>query len=189
MTVRAHIYIVNNPLWIVFPLLISLVIFISCVPKKAKLTGKGEEKLKLTTLDVGGRGRTDTWRWTRPAKDGEKEVLVREEIDLNFDGRVDLHKTYDADKLSEQRLDLDFDGIMDRIESYEEGKLKKTAVSHTFSGQIDTWRFYEKEILVRVERDTNKDKKADEWMYYEKGKLKRTARDLNYDGVVDTWEE
>jgi antitoxin component YwqK of YwqJK toxin-antitoxin module len=179
VTLRAHTYVVK--------LLVLTAAALACAarntsPEEVQTDGT----LKLQKLDVTGRGKFDTWRWTRPTKD--EEILVREDVDLNSDGKVDIRKMFVGEKISRIELDLDFDGKMDQIETYEDGLLTKTEISHGFSGHPNTWRFYEKGLLTRVERDTNGDRKPDEWLYYEQENLQRFARDYNFDGVVDNWE-
>jgi len=186
MTIRAHIYDVNylRVILIVLPLLLGG----NCAKSKPIQKQKRESGITLTKLDVAGRGKTDTWRWTKANKDGTGEILIKEEIDLNLDGKVDLKKTYSQGKLAVIQMDLDFDRIFDLTEFYEDGILVRIESSHHFSGKPDTWRFYKKGTLIRIERDTNSDDKADEWRYYVDGKIERIGRDYNFDGVVDAWE-
>lgn len=183
MTLRAHICVVN------FSLFLALSTIHGCASKaKPAPKAKSSSETVLKTLDVGGMGRPDTWRWVRPSPNGKFEVLLKEEIDLNHDGKVDIQKLYNDGKLSRIAMDLDFDRRFDLTEIYDHGVLARIESSRRFDGNIDTWRFYEKGELVRMERDTNADGKADEWHYYVDNRLERTARDLNFDGVVDIWE-
>ena len=179
MTLRSHIYVVN------FLILTSL-LGLACAGRPHQ--AREEAGLKLTALDVAGRGKPDTWRWTKPAEGTNPEILVKEELDLNLDGKWDLRRYFDAGTLSRMEIDLDFDGKPDVVEFYEKGLLSRVESSHNFSGKVDTWKFYEKGVLTRIERDTNGDGKPDEWLYYSDGRLKRLGRDLNFDGIVDTWE-
>lgn len=193
MTLRAHIYIVNN-CHVRRSLVLCVAaagVFLAC-GGKAPVAGPSTkaEGLQVEKLDVSSRGRTDTWRYTQPAAEGKSAQLVREEKDLNGDGRVDFTKSLDADgTVRTIQMDLDFDGRPDQVETYEGGKLVKVERSQSLSGKFDSWRFFDHGDLIRVERDTNGDGKVDEWEYYEKNRLARTGRDLNFDGIVDLWEE
>ncbi len=186
VTLRAHIYIVNKRRWMT---LMALLCAFGCASGTGNVSSASKEELKVTALDVSGRGKPDTWRTTRPSGDGKGEILVREEVDLNLDGKVDLTKSYENSKISKIIMDLDFDGRPDLTEFYENGEKVRDEGSRGFSGKVDTWRYFDKGVLQRVERDTNGDGKPDHWMYYEKGALKRTGIDLDFDGVVDTWQE
>lgn len=182
MTLRSHIYVVKF-------LLLTLLTFTGCASVRgggSDTTLKGD--LKTEALDVAGRGSPDTWRWIQPATGELPEMVVREEMDLNLDGKWDFRKNYTGGVLVENIIDLDFDGRPDVTEFYEEGALSRVESAHTFSGKTDTWKFYEKGSLARVERDTNRDGKPDEWLYYAQGRLDRLGKDLNFDGVVDTWK-
>ena len=191
MTLRAHIYIVNTKHLLGALALVALFGHgCSSATGPKPVTSKEPEKgLEFVKLDVARRGRPDTWRWLKKGQNGQPSEIVREEVDLNGDGKVDFQKKFAQGKPLLFTLDLDFDGRNDLIEHYIDGALVRIESSHNFSGKMDTWRFFEKGALARVERDTNGDGKPDEWMYYAQDKLQRTARDLNYDGVVDTWEE
>jgi len=87
----------------------------------------------MTEFDLNHDGKPDMWVYSVKAKtaDGKDyDRVVRKEMDINWDGRVDIVRYYDEnEKISKAALDLDFDG------------------------KIDQWNYYEKGVLVRKERD------------------------------------
>lgn len=188
MTLRAHIYIVNSSMYLTMA---SMTLLGACshTPPVTKVAKPQET---LTTLDSNKDGKPDHWKWFAPSNDQDKgsaPILLKEEIDLNFDGKVDIRKTYVNGALEKQSMDLDFDGNFDREETYENGKLKLVEISHSFSKKKDTWKFYEQGTLTRIEKDTNADGVADEWIYYADQQIQRIGKDYNYDGLIDSWAE
>src|SRR5262249_39884493 len=66
----------------------------------AQLHTKAQGNEKLTEYDTNHDGKTDVWQYTVKAKspDGkEYNRLVRKELDLNGDGRVDIVRYYGED--------------------------------------------------------------------------------------------
>lgn len=122
-------------------------------------------------------------------KDPERELL-RKEIDVNFDGSVDIWRHYnDGDNLNKEELDYNFDGRIDAINFFDRGKLVRKEMDVEFDQAPDIFKFYKDGELIRVERDSNNDGRVDYWEYYERGVLDRIGRDNNGDGRVDTWQE
>src|SRR5690242_13974305 len=57
---------------------------------------RGNEK--VTEYDLNHDGKPDVWSYTVPGKTPEGqdiERLVRKELDINWDGKVDITRTYD----------------------------------------------------------------------------------------------
>ena len=147
--------------------------------------GPGET---LTEYDLNHDGKPDVWKVTRRTADG-KEVLVRRQRDLNDDGKIDVWEEYDeAGNLVKQTLDLDFDGKPDLVLHFEKGQLVLKEMSFGFDGKPHAWAYYEKGKLVRKERDENGDGRVDYWEYWEGGEIDRIGIDLDGDGRVDRWE-
>ena len=124
--------------------------------------------------------------------------LVRIEIDLNGDGRVDIRRYYDprGSKIRDE-FDLDYDGRFDVRNHYYQRLLTKQEYFMRRKDRPDLWKYFEpvpgkkgrgKVRLVKKERDTNGDGKVDYWEYWEAGKLDRIGRDTDFDGSVDAWE-
>jgi len=123
-------------------------------------------------------------------KDAEgKERLVRKDMDVNWDGRIDILRWYDdQERLIKEDYDLDFDGRIDVTNFYDDaGKLIRKESDLDFDGRSDLWKYYEGGALVRKERDTSGDGKVDYFEYLEKGEIDRIGEDLDGDGTVDRW--
>jgi hypothetical protein len=146
---------------------------------------------KVTAFDLNHDGRPDVWVYTVKAKtaDGkEYDRLVRKEMDINWDGKVDVVRYYDEnEQISKEELDLDFDGRIDQWNYYEKGVLVRKERDLDFNGKPDLWIYYDKGHIVRKERDTNHSGRVNYWEYWENDKVDRIGEDLNGDGQVDRW--
>lgn len=146
---------------------------------------------QLSTVDINGDKKPDVWNYTVPATDKHgkpRQRLVRKELDLNWDGKVDLVRVYaDDESIREEIFDLDFDGKPDQVTQYENGVVVKKSRDLSNTGRPSQWSYYENGKLVRKERDTNADGKVDYWEYWSGGKLERIGEDLDFDGKVDKW--
>lgn len=179
---------------------------------------KGGAKAKLDTEipepQVGGAGemvkkfdlnkdkRADLFKvFVYGTKNGKRvPVLVRSEIDLNGDGKIDVRRFYKDDIKNRAEFDLDFDGRFDVIHFFDDsGNLLKKAyfMRSRNPRRPDLLKYYEvigkkkakRSVLVRKERDDNLDGRVDYWEYWENGSLDRIGRDTDYDGSVDVWEK
>lgn len=155
------------------------------------IRGAGASGEKVTEHDLNRDGKTDVWSYAVAAKDAEgKEVerLVRKELDINWDGRVDIRRHYGADEVIEREvLDLDFDGKVDQVNAYEKGVLLRKERDLNYDGKADQWVFFERGRIARKERDSNFDGKVDYWEYWEADQVDRVGEDLDGDGDVDRW--
>ena len=148
--------------------------------------GPGET---LAEYDLNHDGKPDVWKVTRRAADG-KELLARRERDLNDDGKIDVWEAYDDDgNVVKQTVDLDFDGKPDLVLHFEKGQLVRKELGFAFDGKPHAWSYYEKGKLARKERDENNDGRVDYWEYWEGGEVDRIGVDLDADGRVDRWEQ
>jgi hypothetical protein len=143
--------------------------------------------------DVDGDGRADTYKYYKeiddPERKGERKViLVRQDVDLNWDGRLDICRFYDdKGKVDREELDLDYDGKVDEVKIYENGVISLAQRDRNNDGRFDVTRRYKNGKLVQKETDTNDDGKPDRWEYYDGNKLDRIGTDANHDGKVDRW--
>lgn len=154
----------------------------------ARFEGDGFEASCCTRrdLDLNRDGRPDAYQFTKVA-DGEA-VVVRKEVDVNFDGRIDLVRNLnDKGQLLEERLDTDFDNKIDLIVHFEREQIVRKENDTNFDGKVDVWRFFDKGSITREEADLNYDGRVDYWEYFEGGKLDRVGIDRDYDGNVDEW--
>lgn len=116
--------------------------------------------------------------------------LVRKEIDLNHDGHADVIRTYgEAGQLATEEVDLDFDGKIDEISQYQQGRLITRTMDLNNDHVPDVFKYYTAQgQLERIESDRNGDGKVDTWEYFEAGVLVRIGHDFDGDTKVDTWE-
>lgn len=150
---------------------------------------RGDEK--VTEFDLNHDKRPDVWSFTVPAKteDGKDyDRLVRKELDINWDGKVDITRTYgEREVIEREALDLDFDGKVDQVNFYEKNTIVRKERDLDYNSRPDLWIFYEKGKVVRKERDSNADGKVDYWEYWEGDQVDRIGEDLDGDGNVDKW--
>ncbi len=146
---------------------------------------------KVTEFDLNKDGKPDVWTYTVAGKSADgKDIdqLVRKELDINWDGKVDISRTYDDKELiSIERLDLDFDGRIEITNFYEKGVRVRSERDLAAAGKPSEWVYYEKGKVVRKERDSNGDGKVDYWEYWEGDQVDRVGEDLDGDGNVDKW--
>jgi len=163
--------------------------------------GENAESLGLTgeeTFDIVGLSAIDGTQTEQGPKtitvkaksaDGKDiDRLVRKELDINADGKIDISRTYDErEQISREALDLDFDGKVDQVNFYEKGVIVRKERDLSSAGKPSLWLFFEKGKLVRKERDTNGDGRVDYWEYWENDQVDRIGEDLDGDGNVDKW--
>lgn len=161
-------------------------------------------------IDVNGDGKPDVFKFFRIVGEAPKgkdesdapKVLVRKEIDVNFDQRTDIVEYYAGELGKEQRiraeLDLDFDGRVDETRHYKAGHITLIELDLGFDGKTDTWRYYQltkndegKTVnrLVEKRKDTNGDGAVDEWEYFTKGEITKIGFDTNGDGSPDKFKK
>ncbi len=121
--------------------------------------------------------------------EGEQEVLVRKEVDVNFDRKFDVIRSFNKKReLISERMDTDFDGKVDVVSFFEATVLVRKEYDTNFDNKVDLWRFFEDNNIVKKEADLNYDGDIDYWEYFEGGKLDRVGIDRDSDGEVDDWE-
>ena len=127
-----------------------------------------------------------------------RKILVRKEMDINFDQRIDIVQFYTGDASKEvmirEEMDLDFDGRTDSTRHYQDGNVTLVEFDLGFDGKTDTWSYFQlttgddgKSInrLIERRRDSNGDGAVDVWEYYTKGNLAKIGTDTNGDGTPD----
>jgi antitoxin component YwqK of YwqJK toxin-antitoxin module len=151
-------------------------------------------QLELVRFDLNRDQRPDVFKFYRSDADataaGQRtQRLVRKDMDLNNDGKVDVVRMYD-DKggVKEERTDLDFDGRFDEVALYDKGAVARKDIDLNYDGKADVVRFYVEGKITRIESDRTGDGTVDTWEYYENGELDRVGVDLDGDGIVDSWE-
>ena len=150
------------------------------LPNSIGIKRKGNEK--VVEYDLNHDKKPDVWEYY------VNDKLVRKELDINWDGKIDIVRSYnDAGQLSQEVLDLDFDGRPDQTNFYENGVIVKKERDLNYDGKPDLWIYYEKGKIVRKERDTHGSGKIDYWEYWENNQIDRIGEDLDGDGNVDRW--
>ena len=151
-----------------------------------------EEGLLIIRSDVNRDGTPDVHKYYDEEQDESSgaltRTLVRTEVDLNSDGVINLVRRYDefGDILREE-IDGNLDGEVDVIVYWEEGVQARRELDSDHDGTFDEYRYYHGGYLHRVERDTDGDGTLDMWSYYDRHGLARVGHDLNEDGEPDSW--
>ncbi|MFZ5469652.1 MAG: hypothetical protein ACOZIN_09460 [Myxococcota bacterium] len=160
-------------------------------PQGQNINQTRTEEEKVIEFDLNHDEKPDVWSFTVEAKtdDGkEYDKLVRKELDINWDGKVDISRAYnDKEQIEREAMDLDFDGKIDQVNFYEKGVLIRKERDLDPKPGPDLWIFYEKGKIVRKERDSNGDGTIDYWEYWENDQVDRVGEDLDGDGQVDKW--
>jgi hypothetical protein len=153
---------------------------------RCNTTGK-----RVVTLDLNQDKQPDVWKIYGVKNEGgaKVDILTCKEQDLNYDGRKDVWIYYDDQGNRElEEMDLDFDGKVDLVTVRRGGKVVRQELDTNYDGKADIWKYYEEEVLVRVERDSNYDGKVDYWEYYEGGQLDRVGYDKDGDGKPEEFD-
>lgn len=146
---------------------------------------------RVVTLDLNQNKKPDVWKIYASKVEGgtNVEILTCKEQDLNFDGRKDIWIYYDDQGNRQmEEMDTDFDGKVDLVTIRQNGKVIRQELDTNFDGKPDIWKYFENELLVRIERDSHYTGKVDYWEYYEGGQLDRIAYDKDGDGRPDEFD-
>lgn len=147
------------------------------------------EGFKTVKLDLNGDRTADVTNYIRVGEGPESGRLVRKEIDLNFDSKIDVIQIWKDGQMTQEQIDADFDGQMEWTDFYSAGERIRAEWDTRFDGEPDIIRHYEGGKLSKLEMDTTGDQKMDYWEYYEAGVMQRSGRDTNGDGKIDEWGE
>ncbi|MFA5624532.1 MAG: hypothetical protein WC966_05690 [Bradymonadales bacterium] len=165
------------------------------------------EAMIVKPFDINNDRIIDMWKiyaYEKELIDVEtpKLLLIRKEVDSNFDGKVDMWMYYNANEnLIKEELDTSFTGNVDRVLYYNQGQIMRSEAytidanredsetmgdaSHRKPNIIKSFRHG---VLTRVEKDNNADGIIDEWeIYDEEGQIVQVGEDTTGDGKVDTW--
>ena len=146
---------------------------------------------RIVTLDVNQDQRADIWKYfeRRTIANAEVDMLTCKATDLNFDTRRDVWYHYDdRGDIALEEMDLDFDGTIDMVTIRMNGKIIRQELDTNYDGTPDIWKYFEQGVLTQIHRDSNWDGNVDYWEYYEGGKLDRIGYDSTGDGQVDKWD-
>lgn len=142
------------------------------------------ERRRIETLDLNGDGLPNIYHAF------ENERRVCSEFDLNFDGKVDIVRFYDADQVRpiREEYDYDFDGLIDEVLIYEDGVLVRKELDTNFDHKIDAWLLCHQGRVLIAERDRRLIGRPDVFERYEEGVLTEARYDDDLDGVIDRAE-
>jgi hypothetical protein len=161
------------------------------VARQGRLQPRTIERLKRVACEGDSERLSDAngdgWADLRHVFEGEREVC--NEVDLNFDHRADATRLFDDQaRLTLEQLDLDFDGRIDQQVFYEAGKPMRKELDTNFDRMTDTWLWCDGPYLGRLERDRGKKGQVDTWEQYKNGFLADARYDDNRDGQPERWE-
>ena len=134
-------------------------------------------------VDLDQDGRADETRYL----DTTDDHLIRVERDTNGDGQVDAWDIYDGSGLARRKRDSNGDGHADVWEEYAHGRLTAVRIDRDHDGSIDAVRRYEGISLVEERYDSDGDGKIDLVLSYMNRVLVTTQEDRNRNGQTDTW--
>ena len=121
-------------------------------------------------------------------------TLICREADVNHDGLKDVVRLYDDDgKSLREDVDRNFDGIMDLAVIFQKGVVVTKEYDDDYDGKIDRKTFFDNGKPIRTERDllghsTPGAWRPSQWQYYEDGVVVRMGTDLDGDSKIDRWD-
>ncbi len=138
------------------------------------------------TFDTNNDGRTDAWHHLESIEGTIKVTL--KEYDLNHDGKIDVIRAFNENgAIVRDELDFDFDGKIDQWTYYENGIISRVELDYTFDGKPEVFKYFQEGVLVRVERDLNNDGNIDHIEHYNaQGEIESVQSDDNGDGRFET---
>ncbi|MBN2325395.1 MAG: hypothetical protein JXQ30_16840 [Spirochaetes bacterium] len=111
--------------------------------------------------DINNDGNIDGWSYVN---DG---YIQRQEIDMNFDGKIDSVFMYENDgRVKEEILDTNYDGKMDNWRYYKAGEVIKDSIDSDYDGKIDVWFYIDRGRVFKMEEDTSGDGSPDRTVNY-----------------------
>lgn len=125
-----------------------------------------------------------------PHYDGETGRLRTLETDANKNGKIDTVSYMDGARILRIELDLDEDGRVERWDFYDAaGTLEKVGLSRSNDGVMDAVAFYDPAgELRRMEISTGANGRFDRVELYDHGVLSSSSDDTNGDGRPDKWD-
>ena len=157
--------------------ILLFILFLSC-------SGSQKEGAKPPPLKSEEKGEEDF-----RAQCEVKGDRIEKSYDLNRDKAIDVREVYNGKTLICREVDLNFDGKMDLFRYYDErGVPRQEEIDLDKDGRLDIVTYFdERGKIIRQEFDTNYDNKADVWRYFKGDKVERIARDIDYNGKPDIW--
>lgn len=125
-------------------------------------------------------------------KGGHDLHIFLKMMDLNHDSKIDIWRYFDDESgaVEREELDFDFDGKIDRVDYFSNGIVRKSEFNFQFDEKPDIIKNYDEEgIVVLLEADQNGDGMTDYWEYYRNGVVERVEKDTDSDGVADVFRK
>ena len=163
--------------------------------------------VKRQVFDVNHDGQVDLWKFYAYKKLDDVEgpgdlLLIRKELDLNFDGRIDRIMYYNQkEELVSEEIDTNFDGTIDRIHHYDKAILVSTEFFQSEGNRVaidgvnnptvypNMVRFFRNGKMTREEPDAEGDGLRERYVLFDvEGKISQIGHDDDGDGVVEYWE-
>ena len=118
-------------------------------------------------------------------------LLFIKMMDLNLDGKYDVYRFYDeSGAVAKEELDLDFDGKIETTDIYRGGIVMQKEIDSQFDEKTDLWKYFdEKGIIIKLDEDQDGDGVADYWEFYTNGVLERIEKDTDRDGRPDVFKK
>lgn len=137
-------------------------------------------------IDLDHDGMAEVYNHYRTTDDRSR-VLLKRSADLNGDGKVDVTSFFSVNgTIEKEEMDSDFDGKVDWVDTYQAGRRVSTQVDSDHDQDFDILKTYEGGRIKNIERDNNGDGKADFWQYFDDaGKVTKVGWDEDGDGVMD----
>ena len=156
-------------------------------PATQEVKGPNEVSLNKTeqSFDMNGDSKPDVWR--KYVQKGKVKILASKSFDLNFDSKVDFKRFYtEKGKVLRDEMDMDFDGTYDRTIYYKNNVIDRKEASLKGDEKPEVFTYYKDGQLEYIAGDSDADGTADYFQYYNKeGRLIRRGFDDNGDGVPD----
>jgi hypothetical protein len=119
--------------------------------------------------------------------DPRGELLLRQEQDTDYDGRIDAWLGYQGGQLATRELDTSGDGRADSFERYAGGRMQERSIDRDGDGVRDASYLYQGESLQEERHDRNNDGRPDRVIRYQERRRSSSEEDEDGDGRFDTW--
>ncbi|MBQ1925169.1 MAG: hypothetical protein II767_08700 [Proteobacteria bacterium] len=161
-------------------------------------------EMRVQVFDMDRDGHVDLWKFYSNKQAADEDtgeyVISRKELDLNSDKRVDRIMFYNQkENLIREEVDSNFDGDIDWAHIYDNGILirtefysidcnRKALDSDTSSLKPNLVRVFRKGVLTREDLDPHCDGIIDRVTIFNvDGDIAQIGVDDNNDGVIDEW--
>ena len=155
--------------------------------RKTIAAGTWEDNARISVielkLDADGDGLPELSRY----HDQESNLLIRQEEDRNYDGKIDAISRFAWGDLTARTLDDDDDGEPDGWEDYADGRLRRREVDRDRDGVRDAFYDYTGGSLTLEQHDADNDGSIDREIRYENRMRTTAEEDLDRDGRPDVW--